>query len=559
MLREFVTSLAMRLMVFKGNSSLRHLEKASKDPMGENLALLKQIIRKNKNTEFGRAHHFSEIRSIEDYRKYVPESGYEDYAQDMERLKNGEKNILTASKVLGFSRTSGSSGVPKYIPATSASLKAYVKYTWTRALALGAAEMKKQGRRYRPGRGVFLSPATNEHLPNGLPCSNIAEIGALEYGKFYPFILTVPTKQLFDVNDGDYIYCIYREALADPRVTFIFSVFFSINVSQMAYLRKNWQTIVDDIGTGRVSDSVKLKPEVRARIEKHAKPMPARAAYLREQFEQGFNETLYKRLWPDLAVLCSIGNASFKPAADHIRSMAKGVPFDFSIYGASEALVGAVYELESTDMQLLTDSCFYEFIPYDEDSGAHTVLTLDQLEAGGKYEILITTQAGLYRYKLKDVIEVKGFRNKCPLISFVFRKGQLFNVAGEKFSEEDARTAIEMFEKAHGVEVDHWFFYQDDSVMPSRYALVVESDADVDWDACIDEIEGYMGACNRRYTGQRGKSFIERLIVQKQIPGTHDAWAARCIAQGASAAQVKPVHSLDNDVKREFFLSRIEG
>ena len=559
MLREFVTSLAMRLMVFKGNSSLRHLEKASKDPMGENLALLKQIIRKNKNTEFGRAHHFSEIRSIEDYRKYVPESGYEDYAQDMERLKNGEKNILTASKVLGFSRTSGSSGVPKYIPATSASLKAYVKYTWTRALALGAAEMKKQGRRYRPGRGVFLSPATNEHLPNGLPCSNIAEIGALEYGKFYPFILTVPTKQLFDVNDGDYIYCIYREALADPRVTFIFSVFFSINVSQMAYLRKNWQTIVDDIGTGRVSDSVKLKPEVRARIEKHAKPMPARAAYLREQFEQGFNETLYKRLWPDLAVLCSIGNASFKPAADHIRSMAKGVPFDFSIYGASEALVGAVYELESTDMQLLTDSCFYEFIPYDEDSGAHTVLTLDQLEAGGKYEILITTQAGLYRYKLKDVIEVKGFRNKCPLISFVFRKGQLFNVAGEKFSEEDARTAIEMFEKAHGVEIDHWFFYQDDSVMPSRYALVVESDADVDWDACIDELEGYMGACNRRYTGQRGKSFIERLIVRKQIPGTHDAWAARCIAQGASAAQVKPVHSLDNDVKREFFLSRIEG
>ena len=559
MLREFVTSLAMRLMVFKGNSSLRHLEKASKDPMGENLALLKQIIRKNKNTEFGRAHHFSEIRSIEDYRKYVPESGYEDYAQDMERLKNGEKNILTASKVLGFSRTSGSSGVPKYIPATSASLKAYVKYTWTRALALGAAELKKQGRRYRPGRGVFLSPATNEHLPNGLPCSNIAEIGALEYGKFYPFILTVPTKQLFDVNDGDYIYCIYREALADPRVTFIFSVFFSINVSQMAYLRKNWQTIVDDIGTGRVSDSVKLKPEVRARIEKHAKPMPARAAYLREQFEQGFNETLYKRLWPDLAVLCSIGNASFKPAADHIRSMAKGVPFDFSIYGASEALVGAVYELESTDMQLLTDSCFYEFIPYDEDSGAHTVLTLDQLETGGKYEILITTQAGLYRYKLKDVIEVKGFRNKCPLISFVFRKGQLFNVAGEKFSEEDARTAIEMFEKAHGVEVDHWFFYQDDSVMPSRYALVVESDADVDWDACIDELEGYMGACNRRYTGQRGKSFIERLIVRKQIPGTHDAWAARCIAQGASAAQVKPVHSLDNDVKREFFLSRIEG
>ena len=559
MLKKILSRAAMCVMVVKGKRSLRHLEKASHAPMKENAALLKTILHDNRNTEYGRAHHFADIRSVEDFRREVPINTYEDFAPYIERMKKGETDLLTSSEVLGYSRTSGSSGVPKYIPATKDSLKAYVNYTWTRALALGAEALRKQGKRYKPGRGVFLSPATNECLPSGMPCSNIAEIGARKFGLVYPFILALPTRNLFDVNDGDYIYCIYRYALADPRVTFIFSVFFSINVSQMAYLRKHWETIVDDIGSGTISESVKIKPELRKKLEKRLRPDPKRAAYLRAQFEQGFDETLYKRLWPDLTVICGIGNASFKPAADHIRTMAKGVPFDFSIYGASEALVGAVYELESTDMQLLTDSCFYEFIPYDEEGGAHTVLTLDQLKTGGKYEILITTQAGLYRYKLKDVIEVKGFRGKCPLISFVFRKGQLFNVAGEKFSEEDARTAIGMFEQAHGVEIDHWFFYQDDSVMPSRYALVVESDADVDWDACIDEIEGYMGACNRRYTGQRGKSFIERLIVRKQIPGTHDAWAARCIAQGASAAQVKPVHSLDNDVKREFFLSRIEG
>jgi hypothetical protein len=102
------------------------------------------------------------------------------------------------------------------------------------------------------------------------------------------------------------------------------------------------------------------------------------------------------------------------------------------------------------------------------------VLTLDELQAGEKYEILITTQAGLYRYHLKDVIEVRGFYNRCPLISFVYRKGQMFNVAGEKFSEEDARNTVEMLEKAHGVTLDHWLFYQDDSVVPNRYALAVE-------------------------------------------------------------------------------------
>lgn len=63
----------------------------------------------------------------------------------------------------------------------------------------------------------------------------------------------------------------------------------------------------------------------------------------------------------------------------------------------------------------------------------------------------------------------------------------------------------------------------------------------------------------KRYSGQRAKSFISRLIVQHQQPGTHDAWAAHCVAQGASAAQIKPVHSLDNEQKREFFLRRLSN
>ena len=554
---KFLNSAAMRLMVLKGNGSLRRLQRSTKTALQQNEALLKKILKDNRNTEFGKLHNFDQIDSIQAFQKNVPVSGYEDYTPYIERMKNGEENLLTASKVLGYSRTSGSSGVPKYIPATEASLKAYVRYTWTRALALGAQELKRQGKHYHPGRGIYLSPATNETLPNGLPCSNIAEIGAREYGKFYPFILTIPTNRMFALSDGDYIYNIYRFALADEDVTFIFSVFFSVNVSQLAYLKKHWRTIVDDIEAGTISDSIEMKPEVREKLQACIKPMPERGAYLRKQFEQGFDETLLKRLWPHLTVVCGIGNASFRSAAAHIRSISEGVPFDFSIYGASEGLVAACYELENTDMQLLCDSCFYEFVPFGEKEERY--LTLDQVEVGQKYELLITTQAGLYRYRLKDVIEVRGFRGKCPLISFVYRKGQLFNVAGEKFSEEDARTTMEMFEQAHGVSIDHWLFYQDESVQPNRYSLVVESDAPVDWDACIDEIEDYIGQCNKRYPGQRSKSYIDRLIVQKQQPGTHDAWAEHCIAQGASAAQVKPVHSLDNEAKRDFFLSRIIG
>ncbi len=555
MIKKLLSKAAMRLIVMKGNGSLKHLEKSSFNPMKENEELLLKILKDNADTEYGRLHDFAHIKSIEEYRKKVPISTYEDFAPYIERVKNGENNLLTSSKILGYSRTSGSSGVPKYIPATSDSIKAYVRYTWTRALALAVKEMNKKGKKFRPGRGIFLSPATNEKLPNGLPCSNIAEIGAMRYGFLYPFILTIPTGQLFDMHDGDYIYNIYRFALADEDATFIFSVFFSINVSQLAYLKDHWQVIIDDIEKGTISDSININPELRKKLSKLVCPMPERAAYLRKQFERGFDDTLIKRIWPNMVVISGIGNASFKPAADFVRKTAGDVPFDFSIYGASEGLVAACYELENTNMQLLTDSCFYEFIPAGEDTDK--VLTLDELEDGKHYEILVTTQAGLYRYHLKDVIEVRGFRNKTPLISFVYRKGQYFNIAGEKFSEEDARTTIELFNKAHGISVNDWLFYQDDDVVPSRYALVVESDADIDWDESIGELEEIMGRCNKRYTSQREKAFISKMVVRKQQPGTHSAWAQKCVSQGASAAQIKPVHFIDNESKREFFLSRL--
>ena len=551
-----MSGLAMKIMVAKGKSSLRRMERSSLDAEAENLQLLKKIIKKNKNTEYGRLHNFSEIKSPEDFRKNVPVSGYEDFAPYIERIKNGEKNVLVSSKILGFSRTSGSSGVPKYIPATAASLKAYVRYTWTRALALGAENLEKQGSKYRPSRGIFLSPATNECLPNGMICSNIAEIGARQYGRFYPYILTVPGRNLFDVHDGDYVYNVYRFALQDEDASFIFSVFFSINVSQVAYLKNNWRMIVDDIENGTINENVKMKPELREYLLKRIKPMPERATYLREQFEKGFDETLFRRIWRNMTVISGIGNASFKPSADYIRSLAGGIPLDFSIYGASEALVAACYELENTDMQLLTDSCYYEFIRYGDEE--EKVLGISDLVEGEKYEILITNQAGLYRYRLKDVLEVRGFRNRCPLISFVFRKGQMFNIAGEKFSEEDARNTVEMIAKAHGADIENWLFYQDDSVVPGRYVLLYEDESGLDLSGCIDEIEEYMGKCNKRYPSQREKGFIGRLAVQKQIPGTHKQWAERCVSLGASAAQIKPVHSLDNDEKKEFFLKRIQ-
>ena len=100
MANKIISRLAMRLMVVKGNASLRSLEKSSLAPMEENTALLKRIIKENKDTEFGRKYHFDEIKTIDDFKRLVPPSVYDDYAADMERVKGGELNVFTASRFL---------------------------------------------------------------------------------------------------------------------------------------------------------------------------------------------------------------------------------------------------------------------------------------------------------------------------------------------------------------------------------------------------------------------------------------------------------------------------
>ena len=74
---------------------------------------------------------------------------------------------------------------------------------------------------------------------------------------------------------------------------------------------------------------------------------------------------------------------------------------------------------------LIPDGGFYEFIPA-RDSYAGRTLTIDELEVGENYEIIVTNLSGFYRYRLQDVIRVTGFYNETPLVRFVYRKNQLY-------------------------------------------------------------------------------------------------------------------------------------
>ena len=93
-----------------------------------NEELLMRILRENKDTEYGRKYGFSDISSVEEYQNRVPVIVYDNIANDLERMSNGQKNILTAYTFTHMNETSATMGIPKRIPMTQAQAQVFLRY-----------------------------------------------------------------------------------------------------------------------------------------------------------------------------------------------------------------------------------------------------------------------------------------------------------------------------------------------------------------------------------------------------------------------------------------------
>ncbi len=119
MLKKISCNLAHKLWIFLCKSENRSFFKNLSDVKGQQEKVLFSLLEKNLNSEYGQKYNFKDITSIEDYQKFVPLTDYSDYEKDIEKIANGEKNILTSENVFMFELSSGSTSASKYIPYTS--------------------------------------------------------------------------------------------------------------------------------------------------------------------------------------------------------------------------------------------------------------------------------------------------------------------------------------------------------------------------------------------------------------------------------------------------------
>ena len=100
---------------------------------------------------------------------------------------------------------------------------------------------------------------------------------------------------------------------------------------------------------------------------------------------------------------------------------------------------------------------------------------LNELKIGSDYEVVVTTQAGLYRYRIGDVVRVVDFYHQSPEIEFLYRRNQLLNMISEKTTEEHALNAVTNTFKTLGSSFEDYSVVPDNSISPGRYVFYIEA------------------------------------------------------------------------------------
>ncbi len=382
------------------------------DPEETQRPLLSRYLRENAKTAFGRAHRFHEIRSAEDFQTQVPLSTYADFEPWIERVAEGEPNVLTSSPVRALELTSGSSAAAKRIPYTAA-----MQREIRRAVAPWVFDLYKD----RPGLALGCSywsitpVALDEERADG------------------------PVKVGFE-EDSEYLGGFWKR-LVDSTLAVPGSVRFARDVETFRFLtllhllRRRDLTLISVWHPSFLTLLVEALPEMWERLL--GEIQPKRAAELRS-----IGPRELTRIWPRLGLISCWGGAHAGLHLEEVRRTFPGVEIQPKGLLATEAFVTIPF---AGQHPLAVRSHFFELLDGDRSRMAH------QLELNGVYSVVVTTGGGLYRYRLEDRVEVTGFVGRTPSLRFLGKEGHVSDLRGEKLHESFVAGALERAFRRLGV------------------------------------------------------------------------------------------------------------
>ena len=210
------------------------------------------------------------------------------------------------------------------------------------------------------------------------------------------------------------------------------------------------------------------------------------------------------------------------------------------------------------DSILAPSAAFVEFLPVEAGDDFSKCVTLDKLEEGKVYELIITNLSGFWRYRMSDAVMVTGFCNKTPKVQFMYRVNRTINLAEETTTEKALQIAVENTAKEMGFELADFSVYPNTDVTPNRYDFLIEPLREItkfDMEALRESVFKHLIEANPVYLDCYEDHWLDKPEVYFLQPETSLLYRDMMVFKGASMNQLKPVRVIMNERQRKFFFA----
>lgn len=360
--------------------------------------LLFSLIKKAENTRFGKEHLFSEIKEIQDFQNRVPVANYEQLKYYIDRIKNGEKDILWTSLPKYFAKTSGTTSGSKYIPISKEGMPYQIAAAQS---ALFHYVVKKNNADFVNGKMIFLQGSPELEEINGIKTGRLSGIVA----HHIPNYLQKNRLPSYETN-----------------------------------CTEDWETKIDKIVEETENQNMTLISGIP----------PWLIMYFEKLIERKGKKI--KEIFPHLQLIVT-GGVNYEPYREKMEYLLGGDVDIIQTFPASEGFFAFQDDYTQEGLLLLTNhGIFYEFIPLEEFGKQNARrLTLKDIELNKDYALIITTNSGLWAYSIGDVVR---FISKNPHRVLVSGRTKHFTSAfGEHVIAFEVEESMKLTIEKHSAQI----------------------------------------------------------------------------------------------------------
>lgn len=480
---------------------MQQVEFAMQNPAEVQQRTFKNLIDTAAQTEWGKLYDYKSIKTQAEYARRVPISTYDEIKPYIERTMKGEQNILWPSEIKWYAKSSGTtSDKSKFIPVSYEAL---------------------EDCHFRGGRDLLTvychnHPETKIFDGKGLMIGGSHKVNSFNHSSSFGDLSAVIMANLpFWVN-----------FLRTPELSIA--------------LMDEWEEKIEKMALATVNEDVT-----------NISGVPTWTVVLINRLFELSGKKDLREIWPNLELYMH-GGVSFVPYRNQFENLIPSGGMNYmETYNASEGFFGMQVEGKRDDMLLMADyGVYYEFIKHEDlNAGNHYTYTLAEVEPGVNYAVVISTNAGLWRYLLGDTVR---FTSVNPYYFKVSGRTKLFiNAFGEELMIDNAEAAMaEACKRTNAIVNDYTaapIYFTDGGSNGAGHEWLIEFDKAPENSESFNEIlDTTLKSLNSDYEAKRYKDIVLKPPRVHNLPkGVFHNWLK---TQGKLGGQHK-IPRLSNDRK----------